>query len=108
DGYSYLQENERAKPVSAPVVRRRPAATGGTGGSNRVSPMPLIVGVVVLMVGFFGMQFFRNLQRLAPRRGDSSTQTSATAAPAVASVGSSPAAPPNHWAGASEWPGGAP
>ena len=27
DGYSYLQENERAKPVSAPVVRRRPAAT---------------------------------------------------------------------------------
>ncbi len=29
DGYSYLQENERAKPVSAPVVRRRPAATGG-------------------------------------------------------------------------------
>ena len=28
DGYSYLQENERAKPVSAPVVRRRPAATG--------------------------------------------------------------------------------
>jgi transcriptional regulator with XRE-family HTH domain len=34
DGYSYLQENERAKPVSAPVVRRRPVATGG---SNRVS-----------------------------------------------------------------------
>ena len=50
DGYSYLQENERAKPVSAPVVRRRPAATGRTGGSNRVSPMPLIVGVVVLVV----------------------------------------------------------
>ena len=23
DGYSYLQENERAKPVSAPVVRRQ-------------------------------------------------------------------------------------
>src|SRR4029450_5448784 len=29
DGYSYLQENERAKPVSAPVVRRRPTPTGG-------------------------------------------------------------------------------
>src|SRR5881398_3749089 len=41
DGYSYLQENERAKPLSAPVLRRRPAATGR---SNRVSPMPLIVG----------------------------------------------------------------
>src|ERR1700741_930285 len=58
DGYSYLQENERAKPVSAPVVRRRsrPVATGG-GGSNRVSPMPLIVGVVVLVIGFLGMKF---------------------------------------------------
>ena len=67
DGYSYLQENERAKPVSAPVARRRPAATGG-GGSNRVSPMPLIVGVVVLVIGFLGMKFFLNVQRLAPGR----------------------------------------
>jgi cytoskeletal protein RodZ len=39
DGYSYLQENERVKPVAAPVVRRRPAATRAIGGSNRVSPM---------------------------------------------------------------------
>jgi cytoskeleton protein RodZ len=92
DGYSYLQEHERAKPVSAPVVRRRPAATGG---SNRVSPIPLIVGVVVLVVGFLGMKFLLNVQRLAPGRGSSSAQTSPTAAPAVASGGSSPAAAPN-------------
>ena len=58
DGYSYLQENERAKPVSAPVVRRRPAATRGTGGSNRVSPMPLIVGIAVLVLGFLGYEVF--------------------------------------------------
>src|SRR5262245_39846361 len=89
DGYSYLQENERAKPVSAPVVRRRPAATGG---SNRVSPMPLIVGIVILVVGFLGMKFLLNVQRLAPGRGGSSAQTSPTASPAVASGGSSPAA----------------
>ena len=95
DGYSYLQENERAKPVSAPVVRRRPAATGGTGGSNRVSPMPLIVGIVVLVVGFLGMKFFINVQRLAPGRGSSTGQTSATATPAVATGGSSPAAAGN-------------
>jgi cytoskeleton protein RodZ len=92
DGYSYLQENERAKPVAAPVIRRRPAATGG---SNRVSPMPLIVGVVVLVVGFLGMKFFLNVQRLAPGRGGSSAQTLPTATPAVAAVGSSPAASPN-------------
>jgi cytoskeleton protein RodZ len=92
DGYSYLQENERAKPVSAPVVRRRPAATGGT---NRVSPMPLIVGIVVLVVGFLGMKFLLNVQRLAPGRGGSSAETSPTTTPAVASGGSSPAAAPN-------------
>ena len=92
DGYSYLQENERAKPVSAPVVRRRPAATGG---SNRVSPMPLIVGIVVLVVGFLGMKFLLNLQRLAPGRGNSSAQTPPTVTPAVASGGSSPAAASN-------------
>jgi cytoskeleton protein RodZ len=103
DGYSYLQENERAKPVSAPVVRRRPAATGG-GGSNRISPMPLIVGVVVLVVGFLGMKFFLNVQRLAPGRGGSSAQTLPTATPAVASGGSSPAAAPNIGAVATSGP----
>jgi cytoskeleton protein RodZ len=98
DGYSYLQENERAKPVSAPVVRRRPAATGG---SNRVSPMPLIVGVVILVVGFLAMKFFLNVQRLAPGRG--SAQTSPTATPGVA-LGSSPAAAPNIGAVATSAP----
>jgi len=103
DGYSYLQENERAKPVSAPVVRRRsrPAATGG---SNRVSPMPLVVGIVVLVVGFLGMKFFLNVQRLAPGKGGSSAQTSATATPAVATGGSSPAAAPNVAAAATSAP----
>ena len=94
DGYSYLQENERAKPVSAPVVRR-PTATRHTSGSNRVSPMPLIVGIAVLVLGFLAMKFFLNVQRLAPARGSSSAQTSATAAPAVASGGSSATAAPN-------------
>jgi len=101
DGYSYLQENERAKPVSAPVVRRRPAPTGGT---NRVSPMPLIVGIVVLVVGFLGMKFLLNVQRLAPGRGSSSAQTSPAATPAVASGGSSPAAVPNIGAVATSAP----
>jgi cytoskeletal protein RodZ len=103
DGYSYLQENERAKPVSAPVVRRRsrPVATGG---SNRVSPMPLIVGIVVLVVGFLGMKFLLNVQRLAPAKGSSSAQTSATATPAVATSGSSPAAAPNIGAAATSAP----
>jgi cytoskeletal protein RodZ len=101
DGYSYLQENERAKPVSAPVVRRRPAPTGG---NNRVSPMPLIVGIVVLVVGFLGMKFLLNVQRLAPGRGSSSAQTSPTASPAVASSGLNPTAAPNIGAVATSAP----
>jgi cytoskeletal protein RodZ len=92
DGYSYLQENERAKPVSAPVVRRRAAPSGG---KNRVSPIPLIFGVVVLVIGFFGMKFLLNVQRLAPGRGDSNAQTSPSATPAVASSGSTPAGETN-------------
>ena len=103
DGYSYLQENERAKPASVPAVRRRPAATGG-GGSNRVSPMPLIVGVVVLVVGFLGMKFFLNVQRLAPGREGSGAQTLPTATPAVASGMSSPVAAPNIGAVATSAP----
>jgi len=99
DGYSYLQENERAKPVSAPVVRRRPAATGP---SNRVSPVPLIVGIVVLVVGFLGMKFLLNVQRLAPGRG--TTQTSSTGTPAIASGGSTPVAAPNVGAAATSAP----
>jgi cytoskeleton protein RodZ len=102
DGYSYLQENERAKPVSAPVARRRAAPTGGS--SNRVSPMPLIVGIVVLVLGFLGMKFLLNVQRLAPGKGGSSAQTSATATPAVASGGSNPAAAPNVGAAATTGP----
>jgi len=99
DGYSYLQENERAKPVSAPVARRRPAAAGP---SNRVSPTPLIVGIVVLVVGFLGMKFLLNVQRLAPGRG--TTQTSSTGTPAIASGGSTPVAAPNVGAAATSAP----
>ena len=102
DGYSYLQETERAKPVSAPVARRRPVATARAGG-NRVSPMPLIVGIVVLVLGFLGMKFLLNVQRLAPGRGGTA-QASPIATPAVASGGSSPAASPNTVAAATSAP----
>ncbi|HEY4270714.1 MAG TPA: helix-turn-helix domain-containing protein [Candidatus Udaeobacter sp.] len=87
DGYSYLQESERAKPVSAPVTRRRAAPSVS---NNRVSPMPLIVGVVVLVIGFFGMKFLLNVQRLAPGKGQATAQMSPSSTPALASSGASP------------------
>ena len=92
DGYSYLQESERAKPVSAPVTRRRAAPSVS---NNRVSPMPLIVGVVVLVIGFFGMKFLLNVQRLAPGKGAATAQASPSSTPALASTGASPAGSAN-------------
>jgi len=79
DGYSYLQENRPQKPVAAPVVRRRRPATPAT--HDRISPMPLIFGVLVLVIGFFAMKLILNVQRLAPGKGQSSAQVSPSASP---------------------------
>jgi cytoskeleton protein RodZ len=79
DGYSYLQENRPQKPVAAPVVRRRrPAATTGP---ERISPMPLIFGVLVLVIGFSVMKLILNVQRLAPGKAASTAQASPSASP---------------------------
>jgi cytoskeletal protein RodZ len=75
DGYSYLQENRPHKPVTAPVVRRRRP----TSSHDRVSPMPLIFGVLVLVIGFSVMKLVLNVQRLAPGKGESTAQASPSA-----------------------------
>ena len=95
DGYSYLQENRPEKPASTPVVPRRPVRSRGGGGSDRVSPMPLIVGIVVLVLGFTVMKLILNVQRLAPGKGEQpTTQASPSASPASArNVASATATP---------------
>jgi hypothetical protein len=57
---------------------RRPAAVGR---GNRVSPMPLIVGIVVLVFGFLLMKLVLNVQRLAPGKGQPTAQVSPSAPP---------------------------
>jgi cytoskeleton protein RodZ len=97
DGYSYLQQDRRAKPVAAPVVRRRPAP----GGPQRVSAMPLVFGVLVLLIGFSAMKLLLNVQRLGPGKRASVAQVSPSAAAVVpapseaapANVASAPATP---------------
>jgi cytoskeletal protein RodZ len=84
DGYSYLQESERAKPISAPAVRRRPAPTAA---NNRVSPMPLIFGVLVLVIGFLGMKFLLNVRRLTPAQGGPTAQVTSTPSPGTMASG---------------------
>ncbi len=84
DGYSYLQENRPEKPVSAPVIRRRrPTPTS----HERISPMPLIFGVLVLVVGFSVMKLILNVRRLAPGQAASTAQVS------VAAVSAGPSEP---------------
>src|SRR5438132_3578930 len=78
DGYSYLQENRPQKSVAAPVVRRRRPATPT---HDRISPMPLIFGVLVLVIGFSVMKLILNVQRLAPAKGQSTAQVSPSASP---------------------------
>jgi cytoskeleton protein RodZ len=84
DGYSYLQDNPPPKPVSAPVVRRSSRATRPSrpsrSSSDRVSPLPLIFGILVLVIGFSAMKLILNLKRLAPR-GPETAQVSPSASP---------------------------
>jgi cytoskeleton protein RodZ len=65
DGYSYLQDAPDPEPVRAVKARRRSAPVSSGGG--RSSFIPLIIGVVVLVVGFTVMKWFLQMQRLKPR-----------------------------------------
>jgi cytoskeleton protein RodZ len=64
DGYSYLQDAPEPEPVRPVKVRRRSSSPGGDG---RGSLMPLIIGVLVLVIGFTVMKWLFQMQRLKPR-----------------------------------------
>ena len=82
DGYSYLQENPPPKAVSRPVVR--------PSGGDRISPVPLIIGILVLVVGFSMMKLILNLRRIAPRAAEPTAQVS----PSASTIPNSPTASP--------------
>jgi cytoskeletal protein RodZ len=70
DGYAYLQDNPEPAP-SRPAVSRRPRRAssrgGGGGGGNRSSFAPLVIGIIVLIIGFIAIRSILELQRLKPR-----------------------------------------
>jgi len=58
DGYSYLQDHPEPKPRQAPVVRRP---------KSRSSPLPFIIAIVAVVVGFGLMKLILDIQRLGPQ-----------------------------------------
>ena len=70
DGYSYLQDQPAPKPrrvraTRPPTVRHeRRRSSGG----DRSSPMPLLIGIGVIIVGFVLMRLILNIQRISPHQ----------------------------------------
>src|SRR5438045_9211556 len=98
DGYSYLQDQPAPKPrrirarPRAPVVRRQRSG-------DRSSPLPLLIAVGVIVLGFILMRLIMNIQRISPHQMvgvPEQTQTQAQnqtqAPPAQAPVAQKPAA----------------
>ena len=69
DGYSYLQDQPapkpaRVRPSRAPTVRRHRVSSGG----DRSSPVPILIGVGVIIAGFVLMRLIMNIQRISPHQ----------------------------------------
>ncbi len=75
DGYSYLQDNPAPKPP--PTIIRAP--------KQRTSLLPLLIGIVVLVVGFSLIKLILDISRISPRK-NSNASPSPTATITSASV----------------------
>ena len=60
DGYSYLQDNPAPKPRRTHVVRK-------SSSGPKTPVLPLVIGVIAVVVGFFVMKLILDIQRIAPR-----------------------------------------
>ena len=80
DGYAYLQDQPAPKPrrirarPRAPVVRRQRSG-------DRSSPLPLLIAVGVIALGFILMRLIMNIQRIAPHQMVGVPQPTASQAP---------------------------
>lgn len=83
DGYAYLQQDQpapkprriRARP-RAPVVRRQRSG-------DRSSPLPFLIAVGVIALGFILMRLIMNIQRIAPHQMVGVPQPTASQAPST-------------------------
>jgi len=74
DGYSYLQDAPAPKAARTRVTRRTENA--------RPSLVPFLLGLAILVAGFWFLRFISNLQRIAPRPAEATaTATPSPTAP---------------------------
>jgi cytoskeletal protein RodZ len=114
DGYSYLQDQPAPKPRR--VRPSRPPTTVRTPRTrDRSSPLPLLIAVGVIVVGFVAMRLILNIQRISPHQmvgvpqpnsseGQQPAQSAPppqTAAPSIAPVVQLPSRAPSPVAQAS-------
>ncbi len=78
DGYSYLQDNPAPAPRRTEVVRKVPAG-------SKSSLMPLVIGIVVLVVGFTLLKLLLDVRRLKPS-ADRDAQALAQANPSPSAI----------------------
>jgi cytoskeleton protein RodZ len=88
DGYSYLQDNPAPPPRRTEVVRK--SAPSG----NKSSLLPLVIGIVVLFVGFYVLRTVMDLRRIKPAPRDAHALAQSSAAPSVAATASGPVVAP--------------
>jgi cytoskeletal protein RodZ len=93
DGYSYLQDQPAPKPRRIRARPRAPAVRRERSG-NRSSPMPLLIAVGVIVVGFILMRLILNIQRIAPHQMVGVPQPTASQTPPTQAPAASVAPPP--------------
>src|SRR3954453_10753920 len=81
DGYSYLQVNPAPKPARTPVLPRRPRPVVSGGAGKPMGLMPIIIGIVVIMLGYMATRLILNIQRIAPHRAESAPAAQGSIAP---------------------------
>src|SRR3954470_17612815 len=73
DGYSYLQDNPAPKPRRVEVVPRRVPS------NSKSSLLPLVIGLVILVAGFYVLRFLMDLRRVKPSQRDAQALAAANA-----------------------------
>jgi cytoskeleton protein RodZ len=78
DGYSYLQDAPAPKAPRAAATRRTE--------NTRPSLVPFLIGIVILVAGFWFLRFISNLQRITPRPPETAATVTPSPTEAAATI----------------------